>query len=42
VSAADGIRAVALAEAAAESIRTGLAVDVDLDAAVAPRESVTA
>ncbi|MFF1633921.1 Gfo/Idh/MocA family protein [Leifsonia sp. NPDC058248] len=42
VSAADGIRAVALAEAAAESIRTGLAVDVDLDDAVAPREKVTA
>ncbi|WP_431280416.1 Gfo/Idh/MocA family protein [Leifsonia poae] len=34
VTAADGIRAVALAEAAAESIRTGLAIDVDLAAFV--------
>ena len=35
VSAADGIRAVMLAEAAAESIRTGVAIDVDLAAAAA-------
>ncbi|MFF1572329.1 Gfo/Idh/MocA family protein [Leifsonia sp. NPDC058292] len=35
VSAADGIRAVALAEAAARSIRTGLAVEVALDATIA-------
>jgi myo-inositol 2-dehydrogenase/D-chiro-inositol 1-dehydrogenase len=34
VTAEDGIRAVALAEAAAESIRTGRAVEVNLDAAI--------
>jgi myo-inositol 2-dehydrogenase/D-chiro-inositol 1-dehydrogenase len=43
VTAADGIRAVALAEAAAESIRSGRAIDVDLGAAVAvEKESVNA
>lgn len=35
VTAEDGIRAVALAEAAAESIRTGRAIDVDLARVVA-------
>jgi myo-inositol 2-dehydrogenase/D-chiro-inositol 1-dehydrogenase len=39
VTGADGIRAVALAEAAAESIDTGRAVDVDLAAATAGLEN---
>jgi predicted dehydrogenase len=40
VTAEDGIRAVALAEAAAESIRTGRAVDVELDASI-PTQNVS-
>jgi len=41
VTAEDGIRAVALAEAAGESIRTGRAVDVDLDAAIRREDLAT-
>lgn len=42
VTPEDGIRAVAVAEAAMESLRTGLPVTVDLHAAVAPAVAVGA